>query len=107
MGQWSTSADYRVYVFYYDMLFIEELSAFFLIGGHSDITMGTISKFADGLWSPAGQLNTARNVRLFALLSKYNRFQFQVTSRPMDHQCHDRCRWDGNTVDRKVRDEYK
>ena len=65
-GRWSRSADYPFgigpYVYNHDMLFIEELSAYFLIGGRTYRTLATIAKFADGVWSPAGELNSARDV---------------------------------------------
>ena len=64
---WSTSEDYPFgngeYVAYYDMLYIEELSAYFVIGGYSSgDDLATIAKFANGVWSSAGELITARRV---------------------------------------------
>ena len=78
---WSTSEDYPFgadYVAFYDMLYIEELSAFFIIGGYvgggvvSGVYWATIAKFANGVWSSAGQLNTERSVSFcsFCFLSK-------------------------------------
>ena len=63
---WSTSEDYPFgngdYVALYDMLYIEELSAYFVIGGLSSVDLATIAKFANGVWSSAGELNMARYV---------------------------------------------
>ena len=68
---WSTSEDYPFggpSVAAYDMLYIEELSAFFIIGGYvtgsvlSGDYLATIAKFANGVWSSAGQLNRMRYV---------------------------------------------
>ena len=81
---WSTEADYPFgngeYVAYYDMLYIEELSAYFIIGGRSSNSndLATIAKFANGVWSWAGQLNAMRNVSFcsFPRFFLNNYFQF-------------------------------
>ena len=64
---WSTSEDYPFgngeYFNGYDMLYIEELSAYFVISGFSGYDyLTTIAKFANGVWSSAGELNSARYV---------------------------------------------
>ena len=76
---WSTEADYPFgsgeYVYAYDMLYIEELSAYFVIGGLSRDYLATIAKFANGVWSSAGQLNQARHVTFCFFILNYW-FQF-------------------------------
>ena len=77
-GQWSTVDDYPYHdnaegLYDYDMVYIEEQSAFFVIGGRFKTTGGgytsnnlaTIGKFQNGAWSDAGQLAVAHTVLLF------------------------------------------
>ena len=65
---WTTEADYPFGngedVSVYDMLYIEELPAYCVIGGNSGWygILATIAKFANGVWSSAGDLNSARLV---------------------------------------------
>ena len=54
------------------MIFIEEHSAFFLIGGSDGKEMSKIARFMGGVWSDGGNLNAARHVRLFDCYSKTN-----------------------------------
>ena len=72
---WSTSEDYPFgngdYVAFYDMLYIEELSAYFVIGGYSSGDLATIAKFANGVWSSAGHLNSARDVSFCSFLFSF------------------------------------
>ena len=72
-GDWTSVQDYpfgsgpSVYAF--DMLFIGELSAYFVIGGYdTNFSVATIAKFKNGAWSHAGRLNSARQVLYFSLL---------------------------------------
>ena len=64
---WTTEADYPFdvrdeYLHSNAMLYVEELSAYFIIGGWDSVDLATIAKFANGVWSSAGQLNSARKV---------------------------------------------
>ena len=63
---WTTEFDYPFgdgdYVGAYDMLYIEEQSAYFVIGGFSGSNLATIAKFENSVWSFAGNLKWARNV---------------------------------------------
>lgn len=78
-GDWTSVPDYpfgsgsSVYAF--DMLFIGELSTYFVIGGYDiNFSMATIAKFKNGAWSHAGRLNSARQVLsfiVFILLSNF------------------------------------
>ena len=48
---------------YYDMVFIQKSSAYYVIGGFDGkINHATIAKFHNGVWSQAGQLNQSRHV---------------------------------------------
>ena len=70
-SKWQGAASYP-YVGYngvrsialYDMIFIEEHSAFFLIGGSDGKELSKIARFMGGAWSDGGNLNAARSVRL-------------------------------------------
>ena len=53
-------------VCHYDMLFIDELSSFFVFGGTDNVYLfNEIIKFQNGKWSPAGRLKTKRSVSIF------------------------------------------
>ena len=63
---------------YYDMVYVDLLSAFIVIGGYdADYqNLAQIVMFQNHVWSPLGQLNTPRKVRVnsfFVLLIVYNR----------------------------------
>ena len=65
---WNTVDDYPFlgpsgdYFFGHRMLYIPEMSSYFVIGGYSRGTVSTVAKFKDGTWSDAGNLNKARYV---------------------------------------------
>lgn len=63
-GYWTTVNDYPYSsgsgLYDYDMIFIDQLSSYFVIGGSNALT--TIAKFHNGAWSNAGRLNAARDV---------------------------------------------
>ena len=47
----------------YEMVYIGVKSAYYVIGGQDDTnSQATIAMFKNGVWSQAGQLNTARYV---------------------------------------------
>ena len=68
-GTWTITADYPFasgsYVAYYDMVYIPQASAYYVIGGHDGSNLNTIAKFKNGAWNEAGQFNTAREVSFF------------------------------------------
>ena len=56
---------------HYDMIYVPELSAYFVIVGIVDIEnaktkLATISQFHDGVWKRVGQLNAARFVSFYS-----------------------------------------
>ena len=66
---WETMDDYpygsNTAFGFYEMVFIQEYSAYYVIGGFDGKnTLATISKFRNGVWSQAGQLNQPRHVSL-------------------------------------------
>ena len=73
-GGWTELGDYpyvdRDYYFAYAMVYIDDLSAYIVVAGYVSRAIKTIGMFKNGVWSDAGQLNTARNVIfcLFCLL---------------------------------------
>ena len=73
-GGWTELGDYpyadRDNYFSYAMVYIDDLSAYIVVAGYVFGNIKTIGMFKNGVWSQAGQLNTARNVIfcLFCLL---------------------------------------
>ena len=73
---WTSVNDYPfsfgTSVYDYDMIFMNQLSSYFVIGGHSS---AKIAQFKNGQWSHAGELNSSRSVcfRLFFSIKKYSR----------------------------------
>ena len=72
-GVWTTVPDYPFgsAVAFYDMVYISQTSAYYVIGGQdgfilSTITLSKIGMFKNGAWSEAGQLNTARRVSFYS-----------------------------------------
>ena len=69
-GVWTAVQDYpfspRLAVSYYDMVYVTATSAYYVIGGVPESDeyerLATIAMFKNGVWSDAGQLNTARDV---------------------------------------------
>ena len=65
-GSWTEVADYPFsngVISHYDMLFIPDLSAYFVIGGWNDWgSSATIAMFKEDVWSDVGHLNEARDV---------------------------------------------
>ena len=65
-GGWTIVSDYPFgngVVSNYDMLYVPQLSACFVIGGWTGWDYSaTVAKFQNDLWSDAGQLNEARSV---------------------------------------------
>ena len=67
---WMNVSDYHQdgngYIYGYDMLYIEPLVAFYVIGGFFDNSRGyrgrNIAKFQNGTWSDVGKLNNKRQV---------------------------------------------
>ena len=60
------------------MVYVDSLSAFIVIGGYNAEyeNLAQIAMFQNDVWSPLGQLNTPRKVRVnsfFVLLIVYNR----------------------------------
>ena len=65
-GSWTEVADYPFsngLISHYDMLFIPDLSAYFVIGGKNDWgSSATIAMFKEDVWSDVGHLNEVRYV---------------------------------------------
>ena len=53
------------------MIFLPEMSAYFVIGGYDYENYATVAKFQEGAWSNAGQLITGRDVSFCFLLNIY------------------------------------
>ena len=53
---------------HYDMVFIDEISSYFVIGGYDDGYLSQIGMLTNGVWSDAGQLNRGRTVRFRSCL---------------------------------------
>ena len=66
-GGWTTVDDYPYGsgsgIFAYDMLFISKWNAYIVIGGSDASRLAQIAKFQNGVWSNAGHLKKARDVR--------------------------------------------
>ena len=56
--------DYPLWICEYDMLYIPELAAYYVIGGADRSPSSAIVKFHDKVWSIVGQLNHPRKVSL-------------------------------------------
>ena len=73
-GLWTTVDDYPFlgpsgdYFIGYEMLYIPEMSSYFVIGGYSRGTVSTFAKFKDGAWSEVGKLTTDRYVSFCSFL---------------------------------------
>ena len=64
-GTWKTISDYPYgeYLNNYDMLYVPDMSSYFVIGGNGESgVLSNIVKLKDGAWSDAGKLKTARYV---------------------------------------------
>ena len=70
--------DYPLWICEYDMLYIPESAAYYVIGGADRSPSSAIVKFHNEVWSIAGQLNHPRKVSL-AIIPKLL-IQFQATS---------------------------
>ena len=96
-GSWTTVEDYPFasVVAYYDMVYVPETTAYYVIGGIGDwAELATIAMFKNGAWSEAGQLNTARYVSFCSFFSVSKLLiQFKGTSSTMGKWSADRCRW--------------
>ena len=62
---------------YYDMVYVDSLSAFIVIGGYDTDyqNLAKIAMFHDDTWSPLGQLNTPRRVRVNSFFRLINCMQ--------------------------------
>ena len=70
-GVWMSLDDYpfvgETYVCHYDMVFIDEISSYLVIGGYNDGYLSQIGMLKNGVWSDAGQLNRVRTVSFCSL----------------------------------------
>ena len=77
-GSWTTALDYPLAsgsgFGYYDIIYLPERTAYYVIGGTDGTFLATIAMFKNGAWSEAGHLNTARTVSfcsVFFLFQNY------------------------------------
>ena len=68
-GVWTAVPDYPygngVIIAGYDIVYVPATSAYYVIGGYDSWhPLTEIAMFKNGVWSEAGQLNTARSVSL-------------------------------------------